>query len=243
MTRVGERITVRAACRLHRPGPGQAAALTPAWARALRVTGTAAGDVELYVQTAQVPNADVDAYSDISRHRYFNTNNLWVDLRALQRVMESQGGVLGLPMIVNRKTVDPNDPDSTPVIQLETAMGAAVGVFEGARALRVPRTRFAPVKTTSDLLVLRSDAYALTDDARLVLADGRDAAPLVSLDDGFYKRLRDFDERFAAGPPSLVQAQRLEVVGDVRFGAGVVVRGSVRVEGPQELDDGTVLEG
>jgi UTP--glucose-1-phosphate uridylyltransferase len=107
----------------------------------------------------------------------------------------------------------------------------------------VPRTRFAPVKTTSDLLVLRSDAYRLTDDARLVLAESRDAAPLVSLDDGFYKRLADFDERFPAGAPSLVEAERLEVVGDVSFGAGVVVRGTARVEGPQRLDDGTVLEG
>jgi UTP--glucose-1-phosphate uridylyltransferase len=193
-------------------------------------------------ETAQVPDEDADAFSDTSRHTYFNTNNLWVDLRALQALMSERDGVLGLPMIVNRKTVDPNDPDSTPVVQLETAMGAAVGVFEGARALRVPRTRFAPVKTTSDLLVLRSDAYELTEDARLVLAASRSAAPLVSLDD-HYKRLRDFDERFPAGPPSLVGADRLAVEGDVRFGRGVVVRGSVTVDGPAELDDGTVLEG
>jgi UTP--glucose-1-phosphate uridylyltransferase len=99
------------------------------------------------------------------------------------------------------------------------------------------------VKTTSDLLVLRSDAYELTDDARLVLAESRSDAPLVSLDDAYYKRLRDFDERFSAGAPSLVDAARLKVVGDVRFGAGVVVKGSVTVEGPASLDDGTVLEG
>ena len=123
-------------------------------------------------ESAQVPDDDADAFQDISRAtRYFNTNNLWVDLRALQAVMAERGGVIGLPMIVNRKTVDPSDADSTAVVQLETAMGAAVGVFEGARALRVPRTRFAPVKTTYDLLVLRSDAYVLTDDARVVLAD------------------------------------------------------------------------
>jgi UTP--glucose-1-phosphate uridylyltransferase len=194
-------------------------------------------------ESAQVPDEDTDAFQDVSRHTYFNTNNLWVDLHALQAVMGARGGVMGLPMIVNRKTVDPNDGDSTPVIQLETAMGAAVGVFDGARALRVPRTRFAPVKTTSDLLVLRSDAYGLTDDARLVLADGRSEAPLVALDDAYYKRLRDFDAHFPAGPPSLVEAQRLKVVGDVTFGAGVVVRGSVEVTGPQRLDDGTVLEG
>jgi UTP--glucose-1-phosphate uridylyltransferase len=163
-----------------------------------------------------------------------------VDLHALQPLMED--GVLGLPLIVNRKTVDPNDPDSTPIIQLETAMGAAVGVFEGARALRVPRSRFAPVKTTSDLLVLRSDAYELTDDARLVLAEARSSAPLVSLDD-HYKRLRDFDARFPAGAPSLVEADRLAVTGDVTFGGDVVVRGSVEVQGPREIEDGAVLEG
>ena len=57
ITRVGERIAVRAACRFQRPSPAQAAALQRPWAAALRMTGTAAGDVELYVQTAQVPNA------------------------------------------------------------------------------------------------------------------------------------------------------------------------------------------
>ena len=49
-------------------------------------------------------------------------------------------------MIVNRKTVDPTDPGSPEVVQLETAMGAAIGVFEGAAAIHVPRARFAPVE-------------------------------------------------------------------------------------------------
>jgi UTP--glucose-1-phosphate uridylyltransferase len=129
------------------------------------------------------------------------------------------------------------------VIQLETAMGAAIDVFEGAQALRVPRGRFVPVKTTSDLLVVRSDAYVLDDAERLVLAPGRDAAPLVALDSGVYKLLGDFERRFPAGPPSLVEAERLSVDGDVTFGAGVVVRGSVSVEGPCRIEDGAVLEG
>ena len=75
---------------------------------------------------------------DIGRHRYVNTNNLWVDLRALDEVLRERDGVLGLPMIVNRKTVDPADQSSPEVFQLETAMGAAIEVFEGARALRGP---------------------------------------------------------------------------------------------------------
>jgi UTP--glucose-1-phosphate uridylyltransferase len=198
-------------------------------------------------EVAQTPDEDLEAFQDISRHRFFNTNSLWVDLEALRDRLDRGEGALGLPMIVNRKTVDPSDPSSPAAIQLETAMGAAIDVFEGARALRVPRSRFAPVKTTNDLLTLRSDAYVLTDEALVELAGGREAPPLVDLDPDVYKLLPDFEERFAAGPPSLVEAERLSVSGDVAFGAGVVVRGAVSVEhdgeGRLRIEDGTVLEG
>ena len=193
-------------------------------------------------ETAQVPEEDQEAFEDVERHRFFNANNIWVNLRALKAALEERGGVLGLPMIVNRKTVDPNDPSSPEALQLETAMGAAIGVFEGAAAVHVPRARFAPVKTTSNLLVVRSDAYELAVDWTVRLSHERDAAPIVELSDEF-KLLRGFEERFASGPPSLVGAERLEVEGDVRFGAAVVVRGRVRVEGPASIPDGAVLEG
>ena len=199
-------------------------------------------------ETAQTPEDDLERFGDIDRWRYFNTNNLWVNLVALADVLDERDGVLGLPMIVNRKTVDPGD-DSTPeVFQLETAMGAAIGVFDGARVLNVPRRRFAPVKTTSDLLVLRSDAYVLTDDAHVEPSpELRDGLPLVDLDSKFYKLLRGFDARFPAGPPSLVECERLSVEGDVRFGSDVVARGKVEVrnDGEEQLvvEDGSVLEG
>jgi UTP--glucose-1-phosphate uridylyltransferase len=204
------------------------------------------GSLELR-EIAQTPDDDVEAFQDVRRHRFFNTNNLWLDLRALSDVMDERGGVLGLPMIVNRKTVDPRDSSSPAVIQLETAMGAAIGVFEGARALRVPRSRFAPVKTTNDLLALRSDAYVLTEASHVTLAPERDGPPIVDLDSRFYKRVGDFDARFASGPPSLLRCRALTVKGDVAFGADVVVRGSVRVEhdgeGQGRIEDGSVLEG
>jgi UTP--glucose-1-phosphate uridylyltransferase len=194
-------------------------------------------------ETAQTPAEDMDAFTDVDRHPYFHVNNLWVDLRALERLLRERDGVMGLPMIVNEKTVDPSDSSSPPVYQLETAMGAAIGVFEGAQAIRVPRSRFVPVKKTSDLLVLRSDAYALGEGARIELAPGRAAAPLVELDDDHFKLLADFDARFPAGPPSLAQADRLEVRGDVTFGRDVAVRGAVSVEGPRRVEDGAELDG
>jgi len=178
-------------------------------------------------ETAQVPPAEAESFSDFRRWRLYNANNLWIDLRPLTEPPD-------LPLILNRKTIAGED-----VVQLETAMGAALGVIDGARVLRVPRSRFAPVKTTDDLLVVRSDAYVLHDDGRM---EPR-AAPFVALDRRFYGHLRDFDERFPSGPPSLVRARRLEVSGDVRFGRDVAVVGSVRLEGPAEIADGTVLDG
>jgi UTP--glucose-1-phosphate uridylyltransferase len=192
-------------------------------------------------ETAQVPEEDQDAFQDNERHRFFNANNIWVNLRALKRTLEERGGVLGLPMIVNRKTVDPNDPSSPEVVQLETAMGAAIGVFDGAAALHVPRARFAPVKTTNQLLVVRSDAYELADDWTVQLAGGRDTIPIVELS-GEFKLMRDFEARFPGGPPSLIDADRLEVDGDVRFGSDVKIRGAVHIDGPAEVPDGAVLE-
>jgi UTP--glucose-1-phosphate uridylyltransferase len=128
------------------------------------------------------------------------------------------------------------------VFQLETAMGAAIGVFEGAQAIRVPRARFVPVKKTSDLLVLRSDAFVLGEGARIELAAGRADAPLVELDDDHFKLLDDFEARFPGGAPSLVGAERLAVAGDVTFGRDVTVRGDVTVTGPRRVQDGAVLQ-
>jgi UTP--glucose-1-phosphate uridylyltransferase len=166
-------------------------------------------------ETAQAPEGD-DSFGDYRRWRHYNSNNLWIHLPAIA----DRGGALDLPLIVNRKTVDPSDTSSPEVIQLETAMGAAIGAIDGAGALRVPRTRFAPVKTTNDLLVVRSDAYVLSDDdARMEPAPERAGMdpPVVDLDPRFYKLLPDFEARFPSGPPSLLRAERLVVRGDVVF--------------------------
>ena len=179
-------------------------------------------------ETAQAPPEE---FRDFKRWRYYNVNSLWVDLEAL-----AAADTLDLPLIVNRKRLGEED-----VLQLETAMGAAVGAFEGAALVHVPRTRFAPVKTTNDLLVLRSDVYEVTGDARVV--PRREPLPFVDLDREVYADLAGFDARFPHGAPSLIDADRLEVRGDVTFGAGVRVRGAAVVEGPATIEDGAVLGG
>jgi UTP--glucose-1-phosphate uridylyltransferase len=197
-------------------------------------------------EVAQTPPEDEQSFRDFRRWRYYNTNTLWVDLRALAGTLERANGVLELPLIVNRKTVDPRDASSTPVVQLESAMGAAVESFDGAGLLLVPRTRFLPVKTTDDLLVLRSDVYAVSDALEVEpIEERRGRLPFVELDKRFYRLIDEFEARFPGGPPSLRDAERLIVHGDVTFEAGVVVRGAVEINAdePRTIDAGTVLEG
>jgi UTP--glucose-1-phosphate uridylyltransferase len=192
-------------------------------------------------ETAQVPDGD-PSFGDVDRWRWYNTNDLWIDLRALKALLQDHPAGPPLPLIVNRKTVDPTDPSSPAVLQLETAMGAAIGAIEGARALHVPRTRFAPVKTTDDLLLVRSDAYVLDGDGGLEPVFAGDP-PFIALDPAHYKLLASFEERFPDGAPHLRAARALRVQGDVRFGAGVTVEGDVTVHGPESIPDGAVLRG
>jgi UTP--glucose-1-phosphate uridylyltransferase len=196
-------------------------------------------------EIAQTPDDDADSFRDFRRWRYYNTNNLWIDLRVLDETLERSDGVLELPLIVNRKTVDPRDSRSTPVIQLESAMGAAIGSFSGARLLLVPRTRFVPVKTTDDLLVMRSDVYEMSEEDMVVAPVDERAGnlPYVELDSKYYKMLDEFEKRFPSGPPSLREAERLVVHGDVTFGADVVIRGGVELkrDEPDRIEDGSVL--
>ena len=188
-------------------------------------------------ETAQTAPEDLDALQDLDRHRFSNTNNLWLDLQAVADLLDQSDGVLDLPLIRNVKTVDPQDSSSPEVIQIEAAMGAAVQVFTGARSILVDRSRFVPVKTTNDLLVLRSDQYDLDDDdARLRTSPRRtaDEDTFVDLDPRFYKLMNDFEPRFPDGPPSLVDCQRLIVRGDITFGADVVLHGEVELDADRD---------
>ncbi|MBC7979107.1 MAG: UTP--glucose-1-phosphate uridylyltransferase [Armatimonadetes bacterium] len=175
-------------------------------------------------EVAQCPEADLDDFQDIAKHRYFNTNSLWLNLEKLKLQLKADAGVLPLPMIKNRKTVDPRDPKSKPVIQLEIAMGSAIECFEGALAIEVPRSRFAPVKTTGDLLALRSDAYEVLEDGQVRLRAERNGVPPDVILSGEYKLV---DALEPLGVPSLIRCDVLKISGLVEFEAGVVIEGEV----------------
>jgi UTP--glucose-1-phosphate uridylyltransferase len=194
-------------------------------------------------ETAQTLPEDQKALADLSRHQFCSTNNLWFDLQAMKETLDVRSGILGLPLIRNVKHVDPGDTSSPEVIQVETAMGAAIEVFEGAQTIEVGRDRFVPVKTTNDLLVLRSDVYDLGRD--FVLDQASDELPFIELDGDHYKLVGEFDKRFPQGAPSLKEATRLTVEGDWTFGQGVRVVGEVELAATsaKRIDSGAVLSG
>ncbi len=192
-------------------------------------------------EIAQCPPGEVEQFQDIDRYRLFNTNNLWIHLPTLRKLLQDRDGFLDLPMIVNNKPVDPSRPDSPPVFQLETAVGLAISAFDGAQAIQVPRDRFLPVKRCNDLLALRSDAYRLDQRGRIVLDPRRGTgpfpagAPHVELDDRFYQFIDQIEKRFPHGPPSLLRCRRLSVTGPFTFGASVTVEGEVTLTNDSDI--------
>jgi UTP--glucose-1-phosphate uridylyltransferase len=193
-------------------------------------------------ETAQTPKADLESLADLDRHRYCSTNNVWFDLASMKHALDVRDGVLGLPLIRNVKHVDPGDPSTAEVVQIETAMGAAIEIFEDSQLIEVGRDRFVPVKTTNDLLVLRSDVYDIGPD--FVLDQVAAEIPFIDLDEDYYKVVAEFDKRFPAGAPSLKKASSLKIEGDWTFGSGVQVVGDVELEAAaaQRVAPDTVLQ-
>lgn len=182
-------------------------------------------------ESAMCADEDEEAFQDITKHRFFNTNNLWIRLDKLKEIIDKFGGFIPLPMIKNKKTVDPKDDSSQKVLQLETAMGAAIECFAGASAIVVPRSRFAPVKKCNDLMLLRSDAYIINSDYIPVLnplCGG--SAPVISLDSKKYKLVGALEEATVGGIPSLVKCDRLKIKGLIRMSKKTTFVGDVSIE-------------
>lgn len=191
-------------------------------------------------ESAQCPNEDMDAFQDTMRHRFFNTNTIWLNLRRLQDELRKHEGLIRLSVIANRKTVDPLNDQSPAVLQIETAMGSAIHAFPDACAIRVPRFRFAPVKTTDDLLVLGSDHYELTREGEVRPLTPASQRTVVRLDPRYYKKIDDFKARFPRGFPELKHCRSLNVLGDVLFEPEQILMGDVTLFGGEKSPEGSV---
>jgi len=201
-------------------------------------------------EAAQCPEDELDAFQNIQHYQYFNTNNIWVNLKALKKLFDQQK-MIHLPLILNPKTLDPRDADSPSVYQIESAMGAAIILFEGATAVAVPRTRFYPVKTCNDLLAVRSDCFVYNEDESLRINPLRirrkkPDATQIDLDPQYYGHIDNLDQRIAAGVPSLVDCDALTIEGDVLFEKGVKIKGTIKIKNTSGLQavikEGTVVD-
>jgi UTP--glucose-1-phosphate uridylyltransferase len=191
------------------------------------------------LEIAQVPSNKVEEFKSIKKFKIFNTNNLWVNLKAIDRVLKADQ-LDDMDIIINPKSVD-----GKAVLQLEIAAGAAIQYFQNARGVNVPRSRFLPVKSTSDLFIVQSNLYALKR-GELVMNPQRafPTVPLVKLGDHF-RKVSDYMQRFR-GTPDVIELDQLTVSGDVTLGTGVVLKGTVIIVANHgsriDIPDGSVLE-
>ena len=198
-------------------------------------------------EIAQCPEEEIEEFQDIQVHKYFNTNNIWVNLVFLKDQLKEAGNILKLPVIVNPKRINPKDDSSPEVYQIETAMGSAISIFERAAAIKVPKTRFTPVKRCQDLLALMSDCYMMTEDSRVIQnPDRRLGAIKIDLDDRYYRKIDQLQERFPHGVPSLVDCKSLKVEGNICFERGIMIKGDVTITNPLSkrvsIPEGAVID-
>jgi UTP--glucose-1-phosphate uridylyltransferase len=201
-------------------------------------------------ESSQCPVDELDAFQNINRYKFFNTNNIWINLMSLYNLIKKKS-FLSLPMILNPKTLDPKNENSDPVFQIETAMGAAISLFKTAQAVNVPRSRFFPVKKCNELLAVRSDCYLLTEEEKLIVHPDRIAANLpdtiiIKLDPLYYGNIDLFEERFKDGIPSLIECESLTVEGDVFFEKNIIIKGNATIKksgtGKGKIKEGSVLK-
>ncbi|MCB0318804.1 MAG: UTP--glucose-1-phosphate uridylyltransferase, partial [Bdellovibrionales bacterium] len=179
-------------------------------------------------ERAQCPENELQYFEDTDKYSYFNTNSIWINLEDLKTSLDKNGGFLDLPLIVNSKTVDPSIPSSETIFQLETAMGAAISAFDNAMAIHVPRSRFAPVKTTNDLLELWSSNFELNSEYSIVRKSTRPPVNVI-LDPNYYQNIEDFQRRFPIEVPNIENCVQLEVVGNVVFPKDLILEGVVKI--------------
>lgn len=197
------------------------------------------------LEIAQVPKEHLEEFKSVKKFKFFNTNNLWIKLNAIDRVLNE--GSMNLEIIVNNKTLDNN----LNIIQLETAVGAAMKSFNGGLGMynlifkffnfiyvlcivvllgiNVPRSRFLPVKKTSDLLLVMSNLYHMRNGS-LSMSPLRmfPTTPLVKLGDKDFAKVKDFLSRFAT-IPDILELDHLTVSGDVTFGRNVSLKVRIKI--------------
>jgi len=196
------------------------------------------------LEIAQVPKEHVNEFKSIKKFKYFNTNNIWMNLKAVKRIVENNE--LAMEIIPNEKSIpaDKKGESDISIIQLETAVGAAIRHFHGAHGVNVPRRRFLPVKTCSDLLLVKSDLYALKHGQLMLDPNRFGPAPLIKLG-GDFKKVSSFLSRIPS-IPKIIELDHLTITGKVNLGRGVTLKGTVIIVASEgqtiDVPPGSILE-
>ncbi|ROW01482.1 hypothetical protein VSDG_02267 [Cytospora chrysosperma] len=201
------------------------------------------GSVRL-LEIAQVPKEHVNEFKSIKKFSYFNTNNIWMNIKAIKRVVENNE--LEMEIIPNGKTIpgDKKGESDISIVQLETAVGAAIRHFKNAHGVNVPRRRFLPVKTCSDLMLVKSDLYTVKHGQLQMSASRFGDAPLIKLG-GDFKKVSDFQKHIPS-IPKIIELDHLTITGAVNLGRGVTLKGTVIIVATEgstiDVPPGSVLE-
>lgn len=191
------------------------------------------------LEIAQVPSEHIEEFKSIKKFKIFNTNNLWINLKAIRRLL-TQNAFSGMEVIVNPKVID-----NTTVLQLERAAGSAIRFFNNSHGVVVPRSRFLPVKSTSDLLLIQSNLYSLINAfPSLSLSRPFGTIPVINLGN-YFKSISEYEKRFRK-IPDILELDHLTISGDVYFGENVTLKGTVVIVAPQnsriDIPSGSILE-
>lgn len=196
------------------------------------------------LEIAQVPKEHVNEFKSIKKFKYFNTNNIWMSLRAVKRIVENSE--LEMEIIPNDKSIpaDKKGEADISIVQLETAVGAAIRHFKNAHGVNVPRRRFLPVKTCSDLMLVKSDLYTLKHGNLVIDPNRFGPAPLIKLGTDF-KKVAQFQKRIPS-IPKIVELDHLTITGNVNLARGVILKGTVIIVATEgstiDIPPGSVLE-
>ena len=192
------------------------------------------------LEIAQVPEYHKTDFTSIRKFKIFNTNSVWVSLKAIKEVLEKKA--LDLDIIENKKKLKNGES----VIQLETALGAAIKHFANAKGMVVSRNRFLPVKTCSDLFLIQSSLFTAKH-GTLVMTGNiiTETTPVIRLVGKEYKKVEDYKKRIK-GPINIDELDNLTIVGDVSMGKKLVLKGNVIIVADEgktiKIPDGTVLD-
>lgn len=171
------------------------------------------------LEIADVPPEHIPEFCGTDKFNFFNTNNIWVNLVQIKKLLEK--GLLNLDLIINRKQIK-----NLNILQLETAVGSAFNSIPGAVGMNVPRSRFLPVKKTSDLLLVQSDLYKLDRGTlKRDLVAKTTSLPKVHFRSPF-DDLKEYQKRIPVSP-DITSLETLELEGQVFFKGEVTLKGNV----------------